>query len=119
MLPLAPVGAISYGSLGVVALMSPRVKVHHGDDGSAMPPVLIGSAFPAQITNASNVSGAKSSSGWYKRLARPCSCEYRRNVFNVWPFAAKPYGQKSFPSTLSVCSTWSISHGSMNFSAAV
>ena len=63
--------------------------------------------------------GAKSSLGWSRRFASPCSYEYRRNVLSVLTFGSRPYGQNSLPITASVSSTCLISQGSITFSAAV
>ena len=74
--------AIMQPTCAIVASMSPRVSVHHGCE-SAFPPDAREVSFRAhrkkpasrQTLNDSSDSGAKSSAGFNRRVASPCSCE--------------------------------------------
>jgi len=73
--------AMMQPTCAIVASMSPRVSVHHGCE-TAFPPdareVSFGPrerAATPQTLNDSSDSGAKSSAGFNRRFAKPCSCE--------------------------------------------
>ena len=74
--------AMMQPTCAIVASMSPRPSVHHGCE-PAFPPDAREISFgprverPAapQILNDSSDSGAKSSAGFKRRFASPCSCE--------------------------------------------